>query len=163
VKWDVWKKAFENYLLATGLNTVASDRRRAILLNSLGTEGQRMFYALEDNRTTSTQRTVQTVNGESEEKGQQSAKSPSSGDTGTTDPYDLAMKILNEHFRNNESVLASNIRFKQRKQFPGETIDEYMIALRELASDCQFQNKIQEDDAIRDQLVVHSTITRLQE
>ena len=48
ILFDTWAKMFENYLLAilTDGDDWPDTRLRAILLNSLGSEGQRVFYTL---------------------------------------------------------------------------------------------------------------------
>ena len=51
---DTWEKMFRNYLLvvaATG-DKWPEERKKALLLHSLGTEGQRLFYTLPDQGTT---------------------------------------------------------------------------------------------------------------
>ncbi|KAL1277069.1 hypothetical protein QQF64_023742 [Cirrhinus molitorella] len=54
IPFVTWRKIFENYLLA--INATGSSwpdaRKRAVLLHSLGTEGQRLFYTLPDTGTT---------------------------------------------------------------------------------------------------------------
>uniref|UniRef100_A0A668UI84 Retrotransposon gag domain-containing protein n=1 Tax=Oreochromis aureus TaxID=47969 RepID=A0A668UI84_OREAU len=40
------KKLFDNYLLAIGGNDFATERKRALLIHCLGTEGQRIYSAL---------------------------------------------------------------------------------------------------------------------
>lgn len=47
IPWSQWKKSFEQYLLATGLDTASSARKRAILLHLLGAEGNRIFNSLD--------------------------------------------------------------------------------------------------------------------
>jgi len=47
VPWKRWVENFKIYLTASGLNTVAADRKRAILFHCLGTEGQRLAQSLE--------------------------------------------------------------------------------------------------------------------
>ncbi|KAJ8403266.1 hypothetical protein AAFF_G00354830 [Aldrovandia affinis] len=49
--WKIWKQQFSTYLLATGLNTAPKEQQLAILLDSLGTEGQRIFATLPDDVT----------------------------------------------------------------------------------------------------------------
>ncbi|KAJ8402773.1 hypothetical protein AAFF_G00364450 [Aldrovandia affinis] len=44
--WKIWKQQFSTYLLATGLTTAPKEQQLAILLHSLGTEGQRIFATL---------------------------------------------------------------------------------------------------------------------
>ena len=46
VAWKQWIESFKTYILASGLDTVAPDRKRALLVHCLGTEGQRLFKTL---------------------------------------------------------------------------------------------------------------------
>ena len=46
IPWPQWKRLFENYLLASDTAGESADRNKAILLHSLGPEGQRIFYTL---------------------------------------------------------------------------------------------------------------------
>ena len=46
VEWSKWSKQFQVYLIASGMNKKAHEVQVAILLHSLGTEGQRIFYTL---------------------------------------------------------------------------------------------------------------------
>ncbi|KAL1480457.1 hypothetical protein MTO96_051012 [Rhipicephalus appendiculatus] len=46
VAWPRWLRIFENFLLASGASVCTPDRRNALLLHSLGVEGQRIFYTL---------------------------------------------------------------------------------------------------------------------
>lgn len=46
VAWPQWKLAFLNYLEAVGGEKMSAIRRKAILLNALGLEGQRMYCSI---------------------------------------------------------------------------------------------------------------------
>ncbi|KAL1481856.1 hypothetical protein MTO96_034146 [Rhipicephalus appendiculatus] len=46
VAWPQWLRIFENFLLASGAPDCTPNRRKALLLHSLGVEGQRIFYTL---------------------------------------------------------------------------------------------------------------------
>uniref|UniRef100_A0A5S6QCG5 RNA-directed DNA polymerase n=1 Tax=Trichuris muris TaxID=70415 RepID=A0A5S6QCG5_TRIMR len=47
IAFRIWIRLFENYLLAAFPEKIGEKRKRAILLNHLGTEGQRLFYSLQ--------------------------------------------------------------------------------------------------------------------
>ncbi|XP_024116738.1 uncharacterized protein LOC112138415, partial [Oryzias melastigma] len=51
---DTWEKMFRNYLLvlAASGNEWPEERKKALLLHTLGTEGQRLFYTLPEQGTT---------------------------------------------------------------------------------------------------------------
>ena len=44
IPWTTWFRMFTNYITAAGLSSLPDVRQKAILLNTLGTEGQRIFY-----------------------------------------------------------------------------------------------------------------------
>lgn len=46
VALDAWKKLFDNYLLAIGGSDFSAERKRALLIHCLGTEGQRLYNTL---------------------------------------------------------------------------------------------------------------------
>lgn len=49
------------------------------------------------------------------------------------------------------NVVAERFKFRKREQFPEESVDNYIAALRELVSTCNF--KTMEDEMIRDQFI----------
>uniref|UniRef100_A0A669EBE5 Retrotransposon gag domain-containing protein n=1 Tax=Oreochromis niloticus TaxID=8128 RepID=A0A669EBE5_ORENI len=46
IPFTAWKKLFDNYMLAIGGDDFAAERKRALLIHCLGTEGQRIYSAL---------------------------------------------------------------------------------------------------------------------
>ncbi|KAL1416262.1 hypothetical protein MTO96_006380 [Rhipicephalus appendiculatus] len=46
VPWEQWHRMFETYLLTSGAAELSPERRRAILIHCLGTEGRRIFNTL---------------------------------------------------------------------------------------------------------------------
>ena len=109
ILWKQWKGQFEIYMLASDAMQMAAERRRAILLHSLGAEGQRIFQALP---------TLEAAEGE--------------------DSFHLTMRMLDSHFLPKINVVARRHEFRQREQLADETIDVYVAALRELAVTCDF-------------------------
>lgn len=105
VPWESWEAAFNNYLLASGADELPDRRRQALLIHCLGTEGQRVYFNLQD--------TVPTT-------------------------YDESLELLRRHFRPKVNVVAERYRFRQRGQRPGESISDFVAALRGLASKCNF-------------------------
>ncbi len=59
------------------------------------------------------------------------------------------------------NVVAERSKFRKRKQFPEESVDNYIAALRELASTCNF--KTMEDEMIRDQFIEKTVHQRILE
>ncbi|XP_077530459.1 uncharacterized protein LOC144142675 isoform X2 [Haemaphysalis longicornis] len=58
---------------------------------------------------------------------------------------------LKNHYSPRRSVVSERYRFNQRKQEPDETITDFIVAIREIAAQCEFGGFLQ--DALRDRLV----------
>ena len=65
---------------------------------------------------------------------------------------DTILDKLKEHFSPTRNVLYDRYLFFAASQHPNESIDKYLIRLRQLASPCKFQNM--EEEMIRDRLVL---------
>ena len=79
--------------------------------------------------------------------------------TGTT--YESAMSALEAYFVPKTYTVAERHAFRQRKQLQHETVLQYVTALRERASTCDFGDRA--DEVIRDQLVEHLRNPRIRE
>uniref|UniRef100_A0A8C1RTY5 Uncharacterized protein n=1 Tax=Cyprinus carpio TaxID=7962 RepID=A0A8C1RTY5_CYPCA len=77
------------------------------------------------------------------------------------DTYASALSAIREFFVPKVNVVAERYRFRQRSQRAGETTDQYVAALRELAATCEFG--AMEDEMIRDQLVEKTNSSRIRE
>ncbi|KAH6942839.1 hypothetical protein HPB50_010820 [Hyalomma asiaticum] len=121
VPWDQWKQAFRTYMVASDL---LAERRKAILLTPLGMEGQRIFSSLTPADLQSGCATATVV-------------SPSSTrDTeSTSHAYDSAIALLSDHFKRSVNVIVARQRFSRRAHHAGETVEEYVTALRILIAD----------------------------
>lgn len=142
VPWRQWKLAFLNYLEAIGGEDLTQRRRKAILLNALGLEGQRIYYSL----APLTASELINVHMKTE---------PDS------DVFDEAISLLDKHFATSVNELMERHRFRQRRQLPGEPFEAYAAALRELAASCDFGDQMEK--AVRDQLLEGSTSQQIRE
>ncbi|KAI2660383.1 Transposon Ty3-G Gag-Pol polyprotein [Labeo rohita] len=129
IPFDTWLRMFQNYLLVVGASGDAwpIERKRALLLHCLGTEGQRLFYTL-----------------------------PNQGDS-----MEDAIVALKAHFAPRRNIVAERHAFRKRVQAPGESIVQYVAALRDLASTCDFAATL--DEMLRDQLVENVSSHRIRE
>ncbi|KAK8770489.1 hypothetical protein V5799_013046 [Amblyomma americanum] len=120
IPWTQWHRLFKNYLLASGSDAHPPARRKALLLHCLGVEGQRLYYALPEEK---------------------SSTPPTEGKqgSGTSDEYDAAVATLDAYFTSKTNVVVERHRFGQRTQLPGETATAFVTALRELALSCDFE------------------------
>ncbi|XP_050037928.1 uncharacterized protein [Dermacentor andersoni] len=131
---------FENFLLASGASDFKPERRKALLIHSLGVEGQRIFSSL-------------LLTSDAAQSGESAAggkRSKESGDTAQPSVYDEAIETLKQHFTSTSNVVAERHRFRRRMQQPGESVQEYVAALRALAVACSY---VSLEDSLRDQFV----------
>ncbi|KAG0441812.1 hypothetical protein HPB47_015844 [Ixodes persulcatus] len=126
---------FNVYLLASGAVEFPPERRKALLLHCLGAEGQRIFNTLPDTKPPST------------------AQGMGKDATSKPDEYDVAVASLAQHFATTSNPVIERHRFHQRFQSPGESIYDFVAALRELATPCCFASQ---QEALRDQFVTGS-------
>ncbi|XP_069355625.1 uncharacterized protein [Maniola hyperantus] len=61
------------------------------------------------------------------------------------------VKTMSDHLYPKPCILAERYKFRQRKQYNGETISEYVADLKKLAVKCEFKTSL--DENLRDQLV----------
>ncbi|KAH7953530.1 hypothetical protein HPB49_009629 [Dermacentor silvarum] len=97
VSWQQWKRVFLNFLEAIGGDELQPKRCRAILLNSLGVEGQRIFCSI----------LVQGADVASDAKAED-----------TVDRFKAALAALDTHFASATNYLVEGHRFRQRRQLP---------------------------------------------
>ncbi|XP_018496517.1 uncharacterized protein LOC108864787 [Galendromus occidentalis] len=99
-------------------------RRIAVLKHCLGAEGQAQYRAIEHQEAT--------------------------GD----DDYEKAIDRLNRRFSSRKELAAARMDFFSREQHQGQSVREYVAALRRLANKCKFP--MTADDAIISQLTVRT-------
>ncbi|XP_065298544.1 uncharacterized protein [Dermacentor albipictus] len=147
--WKQWEQMFNVYLLTSGAAAFKPEPRKAILLHCLGAEGQRIYQALHAGT---------------------SAAAPAAPSAATLaddksvaappDEYDSALAALRHQFSTSRNVIIERHRFHRRSQHKGESVHDFVAALRELASHCSFASQ---DDALRDQFVAGAASTRVRE
>ncbi|XP_040066500.1 uncharacterized protein LOC115323033 [Ixodes scapularis] len=140
--WEEWEQTFTVYLLASGAAECPPERRKAILLHCLGAEGQRVFRTLPAGS---------------------SAAAPAVQDkptAATTDVYASALAPLRKQFSTSCNVVVERHRFHRRNQHAGESVHDFVAALRQLVSHCSFNSQ---DEALRDQFVAGVASNRVRE
>ncbi|XP_077529334.1 uncharacterized protein LOC144141684 [Haemaphysalis longicornis] len=65
--------------------------------------------------------------------------------------YVEAVSVLKKHYTPKRSLVAERYRFNQRQQAPHESVADFIVELKKLASTCEFGNFL--NDALRDRLV----------
>ena len=82
--------------------------------------------------------------------------------TDPREPYDNAVGRLAAHFGQPASAIFNRAQFTRRQQRPGESVTQYVAALREMAARCEFSAD-QLDERVRDQFVAWSCSDRIRE
>ncbi|XP_077535352.1 uncharacterized protein LOC144147123 [Haemaphysalis longicornis] len=174
IPWPRWLRLFENFTLASGASELSAARRRALLLHCLGPEGQRIFDALpppppsnapdhppaHPSAGTAPLQTV-TPSATTAAVGTTEIKQADAELAQPPDEYDAAVQAMAGQFSATCNVRVERHRFRDRRQLHGEPISEFALALRELASSCNFA--AQADTNLCDQFVAGVTCPRLRE
>lgn len=119
---------FETYLGAIGAMRFRAERRKYLLLHSLGFEGRSILKHL---------------------------PSPVVDEGDPLDEYQDTVKRLQARFDVQPSLVVLRHKFFLRTQITSEDVDNYITALRRLVADCQFENFA--DQLVRDQFICHCT------
>ncbi|KAJ1186206.1 hypothetical protein NDU88_002989 [Pleurodeles waltl] len=132
IKWSKWKKTFLHYARVCGSN-LTNERKTALLMHCLGCEGQEIFESL-----------------------------PDPGEDATDlNEFELCLKKLDLHYLPKVSTILERYHFGMREQRQGESIEEYVTALRKLASTCKFGSTIEE--RIRDQFMLRCASDKIRQ
>ncbi|UYV69971.1 K02A2.6-like, partial [Cordylochernes scorpioides] len=75
--------------------------------------------------------------------------------------YEQTKMALDKYFTPHKNVVTERFKFRQRVQKDNESIDNYLISLRELSKSCEFGNL--EADMIRDQIIEKCNNKKLKE
>ncbi|KAJ1188336.1 hypothetical protein NDU88_005097 [Pleurodeles waltl] len=133
IKWKKWKKIFENYARVCGTN-LSGERKQALLLHCLGGEGQEVLENLPP---------------------------LSQADQRGLNEYEICARQLDLHYLPKISTIMERYHFGLREQGKEESVEEYIMALRKLASSCKFGALVQE--RIRDQFVLRCCSDKVRE
>lgn len=128
--WKLWKQKFHIYLLATGKDTETDDVKIAILLHLMGDEGIEIYNTFEYEE------------GEDQEE------------------LNTVIDKFESYCNPIKNLVYEHFKFFKRCQLEHESISEYVTALRQLASTCEFLEK---DILIRDRIVLGIRDRRIQE
>nr|XP_037288019.1 uncharacterized protein LOC119180969 [Rhipicephalus microplus] len=146
--WKEWEQTLTVYLLASGAAEFPPARRKAILLHCLGAEGQRVYRTLPAGSNAAAPASAAAP--EVQEKPPAAA----------TDEYEAALSALQQQFSTSCNVVVERHRFHRRSQHAGESVQDFVAALRELVSHCSFASQ---DDALRDRFVAGVVSNRVRE
>ena len=128
-QWTDWKQEFELYLTATDKEAATGKQKVAMLLCSMGKQFIKIFNNFEYDETTRESK----------------------------DDLATVLKKFVKHFEPQKSLKKYVTQFQQRRQQSHETVAEYITALQELASHCEFgtlekrQIAIQLSNGVRDE------------
>lgn len=106
--WKMWKQRWDNYCIITGLQDQPEDYKCALLLHSIGIEAMRIYNGMKF--------------GEGEDRNKMA---------------DILAKF-DQHFLGQTQEFFERFQFNRRSQESGESIDEYVSILRNMAKTCGF-------------------------
>ena len=120
--WKKWRKRFDNFELATGVSTKSDAERVATIIAVIGDAAVDVY----DTFTWETE--------------------------GENQKLEKVYEKFEAHCAGKKNITYERYVFNTRSQLPGEDIDSFVTALRNLASSCEFGNlKL---DLIRDRVVI---------
>ncbi|XP_072142127.1 uncharacterized protein [Dermacentor andersoni] len=138
------------HLEAAGGGDWTDTRRASALVSALGREGQRKYFADEEQEAA---RQLTGAASPSSEAARQStgAASTSSDAVPPASEFPRLLERLDRLFAASTNVLAERHEFTSRKQFEGEGFLEFVTALKEKAVQCNFAATY--DERVRDQII----------
>ena len=128
-----WRKIFANYAKVCRPN-LSSKRKYALLIDSLGGEGQELLEHL---------------------------PSPTKEEQRGLNEYEVCMLKLDRHFLLKTSTILERYHFGLRAQGKEESVEECITNLRKLASTCKFRHN--QEERIRDQFVLRCSNDKVRE
>ena len=119
---QAWKRWHRSFeLFATGKGVSDPDQKKALLLHCAGPEVQDIYFKLTE---------VDSAHGDTS--------------------YTVAVKTLDKHFENKVNAPYERYVFRKIMQTDKETVEQFIIKLRQQAMFCDFANV---DEEIRDQVI----------
>ncbi|XP_045451661.1 uncharacterized protein K02A2.6-like [Melitaea cinxia] len=119
--WKKWKQQFLLFIKASGVYSESSSIQASLLVNLIGPDGFDIY---------------QTFNFEREED---------------RDDVNIVLKKFDKYFGMKSNVTLMRYKFFSRNQEVGESIQQYVTALRLLSKNCEFSTL--EEDLIRDRII----------
>ena len=120
--WPEWKRRFHRYRIATKLNKEEEEVQVCTLLYSLGSQAEQIVRTFTYN------------------------------EDGDENKYDVVLDLLDKYFVPKVNLVHERAKFYQRAQQHGESMEEYIRVLHELADNCEFGTAKTEN--VRDRLVI---------
>ena len=121
VSWPAWLERFQRFRIASKLDEDDECVQVATLIYTMGPEADKIFKTF-------------TFNSDADK-----------------DKFETVLTKFNDHFIPKRNVIHERSLFHRRMQTNGESIEEFIRALHDLAEHCDFSDK---DDQIRDRIVI---------
>ncbi|CAA9997383.1 unnamed protein product, partial [Nesidiocoris tenuis] len=128
-EWEDWHQNFEIYLTASKKHAESNPVKIAMLLNQLGSKGVELYNALKaDAEITSTVETKEAA----------------------LSKYTDVVSAFATHFAPRKNVLHERCKFNKLNLNSGQSLIEYVTALKNAAASCEF---LERNNMIRDRLI----------
>lgn len=128
--WRLWKQKFEIYLIASGKSNKSDDVKIAILLNLLSDEGIEIYNTFEYDQDNDAKK------------------------------FEVVLKKFDEYCQPLKNIVFEHFKFFKRDQLAGESFDQFVTALKQLANSCEFKER---DTMILDRIVLGIRDSKMQE
>ena len=125
--WPEWKERFLRFRTATKLKAEAGDVQVSSLIYAMEREADKIFSSFEFAEPADREPDPRTV-------------------------FDTVLAKFDSYFVPKRNVIHERAKFYTRQQHSGESVEQFLRSLRELAVTCDFKEN--EEEAIRDRLVI---------
>ena len=139
IPFGEWYVLFEQYLVAKGGESYSDTRKKTILLNALGVEGQRQYASLPSDPL----------------------RNPIP-ERHPTPLFETTVRRLSERFAERKFKTVARAEFLARGQEAGESVAAYIAELRRLAAKGRYA-EYSEDQAVLDQFIARTTFPDIKE
>ena len=126
-EWPEWRARFERFRIATRLDQEDGVVQVSSLIYAMGREADKIFSAF-------------------------NFAAVAEGENDPRDDFDIVLGKFDEHFVPKRNVIHERAKFYNRSQQAGESVEEFLRSLRELAATCDFRDR--EEESIRDRIVL---------
>ena len=130
VPWKRWLMLLKAYLVSVGGSDWSAERKAALLLTSLGAEGQRQYFNNEEvKQATAVSVPTDATFTAPQPQVSTAPVSPSERRTGASDEYTELLNTLNLLFENATNFIVERHQFCRRLQLPDEPFTQYVAEL----------------------------------
>ncbi|UYV81977.1 K02A2.6-like [Cordylochernes scorpioides] len=162
-KWPKWRKKFENYIIASDLDSKTIQQQRAILLHIIGDSALEIYntFGFEENAQSSTIKDIYIYKNECMDREKKVHFIERFVRQTFTRVRPLVLDKYDQYFRPFKNTIYKRYIFFTCEQKLNQTFDDFVTEIKSKAEDCEFENI--KDSLIRDRIVLGCRDTTLRE